>query len=229
MYPIPCLSGIKSAFLERLLNNNEISELWRPLENEFLEIFCKNYFWTVPDFLNSSQIQILLNHALLTEEMGLLKRAAIGKGDMKTRDESIRSDKIHWLDQYNTPAGQLAQQVFEGLLGLARKKLFLPARRFECHFAKYENGDAYLRHSDRHSFLPGRLLTCVIYLSDLEGNHGGELVLYDEDLRPIKITPSPGRIVVFDSGLEHEVRPTRQTRWSLTGWLREDLHPGIRF
>lgn len=210
------------------MDKNEISELWQPFENEFLEIFCKNYFWTTPDFLNKSQVQILLDQAIQAEKNGLLKQAAIGKGDMKTRDESIRSDKIHWLEQFNTPGGQLAQQIFEGLLGLARKKLFLPARRFECHFSKYEKGDAYLRHSDRHSFLPGRLLTCVVYLSDLERNHGGELILYDEDLRPVKITPSAGRLVVFDSGLEHEVRATRQPRWSLTGWLREDLHPGLR-
>ena len=190
--------------------------------------FCQKYYWSTPNFLTPEQVDLLLRRAQTVEEEGLLKKAAIGKGDHKKRDSEIRSDKIKWINDFSGSTGELIHSIFGGLQSLAKSELYLPAKRYECHFAKYEKGDLYKRHSDRHSFLPGRLITCVVYLSDLEEGSGGELILYDEELRPIKVVPKAGRIVVFDSAIEHEVKPSGKTRWSLTGWLREDLHPGLR-
>ncbi len=203
-------------------------DLWAPHQKEMLEFFCEKFYWTSPYFLGPEQIQTLYKRALEIEQEGLLEDAAIGKGVMKKKFEKIRSDKIRWIDDFSHPAGQIVQNMYLGLQSIAKEKLFLPAKRFECHFAKYEKGDLYKRHSDRHNHLPGRLLSCVVYLSDLAQGDGGELVIYDENLHAIKIIPEAGRIVVFESSLEHEVKPCRRTRWSITGWLREDIHPGLR-
>lgn len=166
--------------------------------------------------------------ALNFEAKGLLKPAAIGKGFLKQARKDIRNDKIFWLNDFSTNPAMLAQNIFLGLQNIARESFFLPAKRFECHFAKYEPGCFYKTHSDQHSEQPGRLLSCVLYLAVPEGNQGGELILYDEELRKIQIKPQPGRIVVFDSSIEHEVAKTQAERWSLTGWIRSDIHPGLR-
>ena len=209
------------------MERSNLSDLWSSHEKEMLDQFCRQFYWSKENFLNSQQIKSLKQWAHQIEDEGLLREAAIGKGFKKERNQTIRSDKIRWIDNFTTDEGALVSSLFSGLQTIARSKLYLPARRFECHFAKYEVGDFYKRHSDRHSFLPGRLLTCVLYLSDLQPGEGGELILYDEDLRPIKIIPQAGRIVVFDSALEHEVRAAQKERWSLTGWIRDDLLPGL--
>ena len=54
--------------------------------------------------------------------------------------------------------------------------------------------------------------------------NGGELVLYldkngieNEEI----IYPLPGRVVIFESQcIEHEVKPVRTERLSITGWLK---------
>ncbi|HCN73582.1 MAG TPA: hypothetical protein DIS96_18500, partial [Pusillimonas sp.] len=56
---------------------------------------------------------------------------------------------------------------------------------------------------------------------------GGELCLYESEQSPrenaTRITPAPGRLVIFRSDLVwHEVLPGQKPRWSLTGWLRDD-------
>jgi len=39
--------------------------------------------------------------------------------------------------------------------------------------------------------------------------------------KPITIYPFPGRVVVFESQiLEHEVKPVKTMRLSITGWLK---------
>ncbi|MCB0390117.1 MAG: 2OG-Fe(II) oxygenase [Bdellovibrionales bacterium] len=156
-----------------------------------------------------------------------LRPAAIGKGLIKQRNTDIRTDKVHWLETFETKPQRLVYDIFEGLRQLARTELYLPLKRFECHFSKYEAGGFYKRHSDRHANLPSRVLSCVIYLSDLMTVDGGELVLYLQDEPPVIIQPTPGKIIVFDSSIEHEVKPCSTVRRSLTGWLRTDLHPNI--
>jgi SM-20-related protein len=49
---------------------------------------------------------------------------------------------------------------------------------------------------------------------------GGELVIYKQE-EEISIYPLKGRMVVFESQiLEHEVKPVKRERLSITGWLK---------
>ncbi|MCB0369329.1 MAG: 2OG-Fe(II) oxygenase, partial [Bdellovibrionales bacterium] len=154
--------------------------------------------------------------------------ASIGKGIIKTQNLSIRTDKISWVDSFDSEATQIIWKVFEGLRFIAKSELYLPLKRFECHFSLYEPGGFYKKHTDRHKVMPSRLLTCVIYLSELGPRDGGELILYRDNQQPVIINPTPGRITIFDSNLEHEVKPCLLPRRSLTGWLRSDLLPGLK-
>jgi len=200
---------------------------WEQHLKSFLSQYTKDFYWRASNFLSAQEVEVLLSAAKSAEKKALLRPAAIGKGERKKKIKEIRSDKIYWVDDFTTDSGKIMQAVFLGLLEIVRKELYMPAKRFECHLTKYEVGDRYLLHRDRHSVKPGRLLTCVIYLSDC-ARGSGSLVLYDQDLKPVVIQPKAGSIVVFDSSLEHEVKEVKADRYSLTGWIRDDLHTGIR-
>lgn len=168
----------------------------------------------------------MLNWSKDCEDSNLFKFASIGKGPSKKNIPQIRGDKIHWLENFTSNSGPLIASIFNELVEISRKEFYLPAKRFECHFAKFETGSFYKLHCDRHSRSPGRIMSVVIYLRSNES--GGELILHDNDLNKITIQPKAGKIVVFDSYLKHEVLTSLGDRWSLAGWIRSDLHPGIR-
>ncbi|MBC86033.1 MAG: hypothetical protein CL677_02550 [Bdellovibrionaceae bacterium] len=201
--------------------------LWEPHIESFVHSYSRDFFWICPNFIDDQQVQTLLQKAQTFEEDGEFKLGEIGKGNLKQEVPEIRSDKIRWIEEFSSPYGLLAKNIFDGLLTVARNELYLPGKRFECHFAKYDKGSQYKLHTDRHLNKPGRLLTCVVYLSECTGS-SGNLVLFDSEINPIFIRPFPGKLVVFDSALEHKVTVSAEDRWSLTGWVRDDLHSGIR-
>jgi SM-20-related protein len=170
----------------------------------------------------------ILSFAHKLEETNQLSEAAVGKGESKKVDKEVRTDKILWLDGFENEEVQWLRDIYEGLQNMLRENFFLPVKRYEFHLTKYEKGSFYRLHQDTHTEKPGRLVSCVLYLNTCPEGEGGELVLYDHEVRPIKIRPERGKIVVFDSALEHKVEKTNVDRWSVTGWLRSDIHPGIR-
>lgn len=205
----------------------ESLKLWEAHLQNFLKSYTNNLYWIENNFLPDSQVCTLIQSALQLEKANLLRKASIGKGHLKQQATEIRSDKISWLEDYNSPGGKIATQLFSELQLICRRDFFLPAKRYECHIAKYETGDKYLKHKDRHKNKPGRLLTCVLYLNYCQAN-SGNLIIYPKNQNPIRVSPTPGKIVVFDSGITHEVAEAHKDRWSLTGWIRDDLHPSIK-
>ncbi len=189
---------------------------------DIVQSMSQHQFWTTPSFIENTQVEVFKTWGLHLESEGRLKKARIGKGVFKKVKESIRSDEIHWIDDFESPAGAVLSHIYTGLLQVARRELFLPIKRFECHFAKYDKGDHYKKHRDRHRMMPARVLSCVLYLSTLNGDDGGELILYHPDGETFTIHPEAGRMILFDSSIEHEVRPCKAERWSITGWLRTD-------
>ena len=109
------------------------------------------------------------------------------------------------------------------------RELFLGLAEYEAHYAYYEPGSFYRRHVDRHGFdaegagCGQRVISTVCYVNESSwpADAGGELVLYAEDLGPLKVTPEAGTLVVFRSdNLAHEVLPATQQRLSIAGWMR---------
>jgi SM-20-related protein len=91
--------------------------------------------------------------------------------------------------------------------------------------ALYPPGAFYAKHIDQHRGQSGRVLSWVLYLNpEWREEWGGQLRLYEPErpeLPMAEIFPRAGRLVVFASDeVPHEVRPTDETRASLTGWFR---------
>ena len=96
----------------------------------------------------------------------------------------------------------------------------------EFHYAVYPEGTFYKRHLDTFQNDSRRKLSMVCYLNDedWQPGYGGELTIYIDDNgheKSIDIYPVQGRMVVFESQvLEHEVKPVKRERLSITGWLK---------
>ena len=148
--------------------------------------------------------------------------AKIGAGVGKVRSEEIRRDKTLWIEEVELAQAPHIDQLFSDLLAMARENLYLPVKRYECHFSFYSNDDFYLRHRDRHKGSKNRLLTFLFYLNTLGENEGGRLSLYLNSNETIDVKPLKGNLLIFDSEIEHEVHVCHADRWAISGWLRDD-------
>ena len=169
-------------------------------------------------------------------EAGQFHEATIGKHASRQKNQHIRGDSICWVDFHAPPFNT---HPLTGFLAELRHTLnqdfYLGLRSEEFHLARYDSGYGYSKHLDQHRNSPHRKISVVLYLNDDWGqNDGGELCLYDvgnadtsvtdPTSRVTKLLPLPGRLVVFRSDtIWHEVLPTRRTRWSITGWFRDDI------
>lgn len=136
----------------------------------------------------------------------------------------IRNDEIFWLD---AKANDLAEveKKFLNFIEQVREELKNEFRvslnEVECHYACYEKGHFYQKHRDTTTQNNRRLFTFVLYLNpDWNQADDGQIVGYDEDKVLFKLQPQLGKMLLFRSDLEHEVRPTLRDRISLTGWFR---------
>ncbi len=174
------------------------------------------------DFLRPEEVRSLSVLLLQKFEQGQFRQAGIGKGTLHTKNLQVRGDHIHWLSE-NSP--DVAERQYLERIGQFMRYLnttcYTGLRSFEFHYALYPVGAFYRRHLDRFSDDDSRQYSVVCYLNqNWKPAMGGELVIYLEG-ETVSVLPQAGRLVVFRSGeLEHEVRPARQPRLSITGWLK---------
>lgn len=180
-------------------------------------------WWTHDGVVSLSVCELLLKQAQTLAKESRFRKARIGKGIQKKLVMEIRRDEIYWIEDWDSCHFSSYGEILESIKQALRFHLFLPIKRFEGHLAFYRKGAFYLKHIDRHSVQPHRLITCVLYLNDVSPEKGGELVLYGPSQEQTFIHPKKGRLVVFDSEMSHEVKTTQQNRWSLTSWMREDV------
>lgn len=91
-------------------------------------------------------------------------------------------------------------------------------------FFCYETGMFYRPHIDVNPYTnhPAhrRKLTVIIQLSDENDYEGGELQIYNSNLKPISIPKNKGTIVVFNSSIPHSVKKIKKgTRYALAAWI----------
>ena len=151
------------------------------------------------------------------------EQARIGRDQALMQNNFVRSDAICWITG-ESPAGQSWLNWSHLLQIYLNRRLFLGLFSFESHFAHYSPGDFYKRHLDAFKGEANRVLTVVVYLNrDWLPEHGGELVLYQDELdqNGIQITPGFATLVVFLSEeFPHEVLVTHRDRYSIAGWYR---------
>lgn len=174
-------------------------------------------------------------HALDDEDF---KRAGIGRQDGFQIDNSIRRDRIRWLQQNDPAEIEFLTWMDELRLALNRR-LFMGLFDYECHFASYGVGAFYKKHLDAFKrptpslqvtlqsplqTQPSRVISTVLYLNpDWQSGDGGELLIYDEDDARLleSIAPEYGKLVVFLSEkFPHEVAVAKRERHSIAGWFR---------
>jgi len=149
--------------------------------------------------------------------------AQVGRGAAKQKIGSIRGDVIDWLDAGNS-TDQIYLACMEALrLGL-NTALFLGLFDYECHYAIYEKGADYAKHSDVLQGKKNRILTTVLYLNeDWHACDGGELVVFEPTGNSVIATVNPtfGTMIIFLSeSFPHEVLMSHSTRRSISGWFR---------
>ena len=172
-------------------------------------------------------LPVALAQALLSEMISLpeqaFKSATIGRDNLQQLNERVRSNTLHWLNgttlvqrQYLAAMGQLR----EGL----NRRLFMGLFDYECHYSHYAPGDFYKRHLDAFKGKSNRVLSMVLYLNpDWQREDEGELVLYapDSDDVILQVEPRFNQCVIFLSDrFPHEVKVTRQDRYTIAGWYR---------
>lgn len=202
-------------FVENLLYEKVISDL---LEQQYS---------VVEGFFDPTEVEMLRNALLEKYEEDNFKKAAIGNRTNEVIEKAIRGDFILWLNE--ATAGE-AEKIFFGkinnFINYLNKTCFLGILYKEFHYAVYPEGTFYKRHLDTFQNDDRRKLSLVCYLNDQDWKpeNGGELVIYTNEngVEVAKtVYPFPGRVVIFESQiLEHEVKPVKTERLSITGWLK---------
>jgi len=195
-----------------------------PLDPLFQSL--EEHGWAVSDSLipvDWQQTLLQMGQQLWHE--GRFHPAHIGRQANTLLHPDIRGDSICWIDAHSPPGHHPFFDWLAQFRQALNARYYLGLRRHECHFARYEPGRGYARHIDQHRGTVYRKISVVLYLNpQWRQEDGGELCVYEnDDGNAHRVSPTPGRLAVFRSdSIPHEVLPARQTRWSLTGWLRTD-------
>lgn len=173
---------------------------------------------------------VLLTHLKQLAEQQALQLAGTGREQEHQINQTIRRDRIHWLNLEQPVEAQWLTLMDELKLTLNRR-LFLGLFNYECHFAHYPAGAFYRKHWDAFKGQANRVLTTVLYLNpDWQESDGGELLIYCSENQQevlLKVAPTQGTLVTFLSEeFAHEVLPANAHRYSIAGWFR--LNEGFR-
>lgn len=187
---------------------------------DLVQIILSKGYGYLDDFLPYATLQALNQQFDKWYEADVFRQAAIGDKFNKKTVEQIRNDQIYWL---NRTSESLAVQQFisqiDGLADYLNQTCFAGIVDHEFHFAVYDPGSFYKRHSDQFNQNDSRKFSLVLYLNDSwQKGDGGELVIYQDGTH--EIAPVYGRTVFFKSEIEHEVLTSNFRRKSITGWLK---------
>jgi len=194
-----------------------------PLYEKIIADIAKQQYSIINDFFSYEEVNLLRESLIQRHVEDGFKKAAIGNRLNENIVKSIRGDLILWMDEAKANDNEkLFFSKINSLVSYLNKTCFLGILHKEFHYAIYPQGTFYIRHIDTFQNDDRRKLSFVCYLneSDWLPENGGELVLYFNDHEKI-IYPLAGRVVIFESQLiEHEVKPVKTERLSITGWLK---------
>jgi SM-20-related protein len=189
-------------------------------------------FAVIENALDAVLLEALSHEARCLYEQDEYDVARVGTGDERKLALSVRSDRIHWIDEH---APSAPQQGYLGFLDDVRAQInletFMGLARWEGHLAVYPIGSFYRRHLDVFANARERKVSTVLYLNpEWRPGDGGELRLWttpasqgawDPEGPFVDIEPRFGTLVAFLSeDYYHEVLPAHARRFSVTGWFR---------
>lgn len=178
-------------------------------------------FCVVDNFISANEVTTLVQKINLLSENKQLKQAGIGKNAEHLTNTDIRSDYIYWLDENDTELQSLFFHFITELTQALNRRFYLGLKEHEFHLALYPPGSFYKKHRDAFKSDDARKITVLLYLNqNWKHEDGGELILYKDDNSSLTIEPLGGRLLVFESEMEHEVLLSKANRYSLTGWIK---------
>lgn len=189
----------------------------------FIHNFCNQGFHLIDNFLLPKHYLSLCSIIKELYEHGLFRNAKIGLNTNAHHNDAIRTDEILWLENHdNAPTIQTFLKQIHELGQLLNQNLFLGLHELETHFARYQPGTYYKKHSDQFTTQKTRKVSFVYYLNpNWHTEYGGELKLYNLNDELIQcVWPQGNRLICFNSELPHEVSMTHQVRYSITGWMK---------
>lgn len=152
----------------------------------------------------------------------MMTNAGIGN-EVKDADQKMRGDIIYWMDKsHDNIYEQEFLQLAEDFIDHLNSTCFTGINGYEFHYAVYEEGSFYKRHTDQFKNDNNRKYSLINYLNDdwLEED-GGQLLVYQND-EVQKILPESQTAVFFKSNeMEHEVTKANRRRMSISGWLKQ--------
>ncbi|HZJ35974.1 MAG TPA: 2OG-Fe(II) oxygenase [Gillisia sp.] len=198
-----------------------------PFYEKVISGLLEDQYCIVEDFFDLEEVELLRKSLLDKYENDAFKMAAIGNRTNENIQRSVRGDFILWIDEADAGAAELIFfNKLNSLIEYLNKTCFLGILQKEFHYALYPEGTFYKRHLDTFQNDDRRKLSLVCYLNEenWKPENGGELVIYKEE-NGIEVSkniyPLAGRVVIFESQmLEHEVKPVKTPRLSITGWLK---------
>lgn len=202
-----------------------IQEELKMITCETLEQLETRQWALVSDFFSEAELQALKKTAHSRWQNGQFGPAQVGRSQDRKLANQVRSDWTSWLDLTDPEFQWFADKVNE-LKDELNRSFFLGIRQFECHFARYAEGQFYQEHIDqspRTSPLHGeRVISFVLYLNEnWQPGYGGELSIRHPADSEVRIEPRWGQLALFRSDtIPHAVLPAQRERWSLTGWFR---------
>jgi SM-20-related protein len=188
-----------------------------------IDSYLENKVGIDSGFLSKTLSKGLQENIKQLQEGNLMKVAGIGNNQIKDPDQTMRGDSISWMDKSNP---NKYEQEFLGLMEAFMQHLnntcYTGINAYEFHYAIYEPGSSYKRHTDQFNNDSDRKYSLINYLNDdwLEAD-GGQLLLY-QTTGIQKIIPHAQTAVFFDSHeMEHEVTIAHRPRMSISGWLKQ--------
>lgn len=188
-----------------------------------IDNLCKQGFHIIDNFLDPKECNELRVIAQQMYQQGQYRSAKIGFNTKSQLNNAIRTDEIAWFgEDHPEPAIKAYLQTTHELMICFNRTLFLGLNEFETHFAAYQTGAFYKKHTDQFATNKSRKISCVYYLNeDWTAALGGELKLYAKDEQIMQsVLPIGNRFICFTSDLLHEVCVTNQTRFSIAGWMK---------
>ena len=190
------------------------------LINSYLE----NNVGIDPGFLTEKLSAGLQQHILELEEDELLFSGGIGNEKVKNLQQKMRGDKIYWMEKSHSNIFEKEfLQLAENFIDHLNQTCYTGINNYEFHYAVYDEGSFYKRHTDQFKTNDHRKFSLINYLNEnWEDEDGGELVVYQNEMEQ-KIRPQSQTAVFFKSdSMEHEVTKTNRRRMSITGWLKQE-------
>ncbi|WP_347157500.1 2OG-Fe(II) oxygenase [Pontibacter chitinilyticus] len=185
----------------------------------------------IDNFLTPQEVRDILDVLAHHREQGTFKKAGIGAADQFTVDKEVRGDYIRWIEPREAlPPTKVFLERMNEVMRYINRTCFLGLKDYEFHFTEYPVGTVYKRHLDQFKTNDHRQLSFICYLNeDWLPENGGNLRLYlpqqDGAEETIDVLPIAGRLACFRSNLiPHEVLVATRPRYSLTGWMLDQLN-----